>query len=76
MRKGGAAMLGFGVFFAVSLLGAPLAAQDAQPDVFAAIIDVWPLDGEYDGYHCPLDLAEDEICLGSSILIQKGGLAR
>ena len=45
-------------------------------DVFPAIIDVWPLDGEYDGYYCPPDPEGEFICLGASILIQKGSLLR
>lgn len=46
-------------------------------DVYPAIIDIWPLDGEYDGYYIPADVdCSVTICLGDSILIQKGSLDR
>ena len=67
-------MLRCATILATSLLCAPLAAQEAEPQVYAAIIDIWPLDGEYDGYYCPPDPEGDAICHGASILIQKGGL--
>jgi hypothetical protein len=45
--------------------------------VYAAIVSIEPRDGEYDGYYCPPEDPNDEgetICLGASILIQRGAI--
>ncbi|GAA0277687.1 hypothetical protein GCM10009127_18150 [Alteraurantiacibacter aestuarii] len=70
------------VWLSSVLLSALLAASAAQAqdqaesDVYAVVIEIWPLDGEPNGYYCPPDQGEDVICLGASILVQKGGLER
>jgi hypothetical protein len=71
--------------FAASLLAAVLAtaslavAEPAEPveDVYAAIIEIWPLKGEYSGSYWPPGCDEEgAICLGANVLIQKGGIER
>ena len=63
--------------FAASLLAPTVAHADSQTEVvFAAIITIEPGDGEYAGYYCPPPESEDEICLGASILIQRGTIDR
>lgn len=57
--------------------GGGSAAEDAgQPEVFAAVFELRDEQGQDDGYYCSPDLPDDAICLGSSILIQKGVLVR
>jgi hypothetical protein len=50
-------------------------ARANEPDVYAAIVNVQPRDGQYDGYYCPPDDGES-ICLGDSILIQRSSIVR
>lgn len=75
------------ILAAALVMALPVAAQEsdaasdtppvaASSGVYPAIIEIWPLDGEYDGYYCPPDPEGDDICLGASILIQKGSLSR
>jgi hypothetical protein len=51
-------------------------ADDQTEYVFAAIISIEARDGEYAGYYCePLESAE-EVCLGASILVQRGAVEK
>jgi hypothetical protein len=63
--------------FAASLL-APFGAfaGTETEEVFAAIISIKPGDGEYSGYYCAPFQDENDICLGASILIQRGSVDR
>ena len=65
---------------ALASLGVSSTAQEkvleAEPDVFAAFIELRDENAEYDGDYCPPTTNKNEICLGSSILIQKGTILR
>ena len=55
----------------------PLSAEgNDEPEVFAAVFELHDDPAEYDGYYCPPAPDENSICLGASILIQKGEVVR
>lgn len=62
--------------FAASATGATDTEESDEPEVFAAVFELHDDPAEYDGYYCPPDPDENSICLGASILIQKGEIVR
>jgi hypothetical protein len=64
------------VAVALSLFPAHAADSIAPAKVYAAIVRLEPQNGKYDGYYCQSDDDENSICLGASILIQRGSIER